>query len=161
MYTLYLERNRALQSLGYVHTVTFSHRFLLFGSKLEFPWDCGTIQSHAKTLPCARSLRFHFCDTHIIVVAFGDTAYTTEMANRVADQNAHLHWRSTKFLLTFVSWLLTGSNWDNYIFTLFSRTANRSSFWMTSHTSKHAVKSEILLECSCHSSSQWCLSNIR
>ena len=42
--------------LGYVHTVTFSHRFLLFGSKLEFPWDCGTIQSHAKTLPCARSL---------------------------------------------------------------------------------------------------------
>ena len=41
---------------GYVHTVTFSHRFLLFGSKLEFPWDCGTIQSHAKTLPCARSL---------------------------------------------------------------------------------------------------------
>ena len=42
---------------GYVHTVTFSHRFLLFGSKLEFPWDCGTIQSRAKTLPCARSLR--------------------------------------------------------------------------------------------------------
>ena len=42
--------------LRYVHTVTFSHRFLLFGSKLEFPWDCGTIQSHAKTLPCARSL---------------------------------------------------------------------------------------------------------
>ena len=40
---------------GYAHTVTFSHRFLLFGSKLEFPWDCGTIQSHAKTLPCARS----------------------------------------------------------------------------------------------------------
>ena len=40
---------------GYVHTVTFSHRFLLFGSKLEFPWDCGTIQTHAKTLPCARS----------------------------------------------------------------------------------------------------------
>ena len=39
-----------------MHTVTFSHRFLLFGSKLEFPWDCGTIQSHAKTLPCARSL---------------------------------------------------------------------------------------------------------
>ena len=38
---------------GYVHMVTFSHRFLLFGSKLEFPWDCGTIQSHAKTLPCA------------------------------------------------------------------------------------------------------------
>ena len=24
-------------TLGYVHTVTFSHRFLLFGSKLEFP----------------------------------------------------------------------------------------------------------------------------
>ena len=44
-------------NLGYVHTVTFSHRFLLFGSKLEFPWDCGTIQSHAKTLPCARSLK--------------------------------------------------------------------------------------------------------
>ena len=44
--------------LGYVHTVTFSHRFLLFGSKLEFPWDCGTIKSHAKTLPCARS---HMC----------------------------------------------------------------------------------------------------
>ena len=41
-----------------MHTVTFSHRFLLFGSKLEFPWDCGTIQSHAKTLPCARSLSF-------------------------------------------------------------------------------------------------------
>ena len=38
-----------------MHTVTFSHRFLLFGSKLEFPWDCGTIQSHAKTSPCARS----------------------------------------------------------------------------------------------------------
>ena len=35
-----------------------SHRLLLFGSKLEFPWDCGTIQSHAKTLPCARSLRY-------------------------------------------------------------------------------------------------------
>ena len=42
--------------LGYVHTVTFSHRFLLFGSKLEFPWDCGTIQGHTKTLPRARSL---------------------------------------------------------------------------------------------------------
>ena len=42
---------------GYMHTVTFSHRFLLFGSKLEFPWDCGTIQNHAKTLPCARSHR--------------------------------------------------------------------------------------------------------
>ena len=41
-----------------MHTVTFSHGFLLFGSKLEFPWDCGTIQSHAKTLPCARSLSF-------------------------------------------------------------------------------------------------------
>ena len=40
-----------------MHTITFSHRFLLFGSKLEFPWDCGTIQSHAKTLLCARSLR--------------------------------------------------------------------------------------------------------
>ena len=39
-----------------MHTVTFSHRVLLFGSKLEFPWDCGTIQNHAKTLPCARSL---------------------------------------------------------------------------------------------------------
>ena len=47
---------KSCQHLGYVHTVTFSHRFLLFGSKLEFPWDCGTIQSHAKTLPCARSL---------------------------------------------------------------------------------------------------------
>ena len=47
-------------TLGYVHTVTFSHRFLLFGSKLEFPWDCGTIQSHAKTLPCARSLNETF-----------------------------------------------------------------------------------------------------
>ena len=45
---------------GYVHTVTFSLRFLLFGSKLEFPWDCGTIQSHAKTLPCARSLYYVF-----------------------------------------------------------------------------------------------------
>ena len=42
-----------------MHTVTFAHRFLLFGSKLEFPWDCGTIQSHAKTLPCARSLSQH------------------------------------------------------------------------------------------------------
>ena len=40
-----------------MHTVTFSHRFLLFGSTREFPWDCGTIQSHAKTLPCARSIR--------------------------------------------------------------------------------------------------------
>ena len=39
-----------------MHTVTFLRRFLLFGSKLKFPWDCGTIQSHAKTLPCARSL---------------------------------------------------------------------------------------------------------
>ena len=39
-----------------MHTVTFSHRFLLFGSKLELPWDCGTIQNHAKTLPCACSL---------------------------------------------------------------------------------------------------------
>ena len=47
---------KCLFDIGYVHTVTFSHRFLLFGSKLEFPWDCGTIQSHAKTLPCARSL---------------------------------------------------------------------------------------------------------
>ena len=47
-------------TLGYVHTVTFLHRFLLFGSKLEFPWDCGTIQSHAKTLPCARSLNETF-----------------------------------------------------------------------------------------------------
>ena len=50
------KRYRVHIALGYVHTVTFSHRFLLFGSKLEFPWDCGTIQSHAKTLPCARSL---------------------------------------------------------------------------------------------------------
>ena len=41
---------------GYVHTITFSHRFLLFGSKLELPWDCGTIENDAKTLPCARSL---------------------------------------------------------------------------------------------------------
>ena len=40
-----------------MHTVTFSHRFLLFGSKLELPWDCGTIENDAKTLPCARSLR--------------------------------------------------------------------------------------------------------
>ena len=45
--------------IGYVHTVTFSHRFLLFGSKLELPWDCGTIQNHAKTLPCARSHSLH------------------------------------------------------------------------------------------------------
>ena len=49
----------SLTNLGHVHTVTFSHRFLLFGSKLEFPWDCGTIQSHAKTLPCAGSLRIN------------------------------------------------------------------------------------------------------
>ena len=39
-----------------MHTITFSHRFLLFGSKLELPWDCGTIENDAKTLPCARSL---------------------------------------------------------------------------------------------------------
>ena len=44
-------------NLGYVHTITFSHRFLLFGSKLQLPWDCGTIENDAKTLPCARSLR--------------------------------------------------------------------------------------------------------
>ena len=46
-----------LYYLGYVHTITFSHRFLLFGSKLELPWDCGTIENDAKTLPCARSLK--------------------------------------------------------------------------------------------------------
>ena len=44
-------KSRGIEVTGYVHTVTFSHRFLLFGSKLEFPWDCGTIQSHAETLP--------------------------------------------------------------------------------------------------------------
>ena len=57
---VYTVRTMCSVTLGYVHTVTFSHRFLLFGSKLEFPWDCGTIQSHAKTLPCARSLNETF-----------------------------------------------------------------------------------------------------
>ena len=52
----FLSKLSVIGNCGYVHTVTISHRFLLFGSKLEFPWDCGTIQSHAKTLPCAHSL---------------------------------------------------------------------------------------------------------
>ena len=49
------ELNLSKGDKGYVHTITFSHRFLLFGSKLELPWDCGTIENDAKTLPCARS----------------------------------------------------------------------------------------------------------
>ena len=64
---------------GYVHTITFSHRFLLFGSKLELPWDCGTIENDAKTLPCARSLYFthkslegqlKYCKTLIYYIYF-------------------------------------------------------------------------------------------
>ena len=62
-----LELSSYALNLGYVHTVTFSHRFLLFGSKLEFPWDCGTIQSHAKTLPCARSLKLHVAGINVFL----------------------------------------------------------------------------------------------
>ena len=54
------QRTVTLRYLGYVHTVTFSYCFLLFESKLKLPWDCGTIQNQAKTLPCARSLTLRY-----------------------------------------------------------------------------------------------------
>ena len=56
----YFQTNLKLLAHKYAeyHLGHNSIRFLFFGSKLELPWDCGTIQNHAKTLPCARSLSF-------------------------------------------------------------------------------------------------------
>ena len=42
---------------GYVHTVTFSHRFLLFHNPKGVPIYFQTIENDAKTLSCAHSLR--------------------------------------------------------------------------------------------------------
>ena len=42
--------------LDYVHTVTFSHGFVLFHNPKGVPIYFQTIENDAKTLPCAPSL---------------------------------------------------------------------------------------------------------
>ena len=46
----------SLLSLDYVHTVTFSHGFVLFHNPKGVPIYFQTIENDAKTLPCAHSL---------------------------------------------------------------------------------------------------------
>ena len=43
--------------LGYVHTVTFLHGFVLFHNPKGIPIYFQTIENDAKTLPCAHSLK--------------------------------------------------------------------------------------------------------
>ena len=44
--------------LGYVHTVTFLHGFVLFHNPKGIPVYFQTIENDAKTLPCAHSRNF-------------------------------------------------------------------------------------------------------
>ena len=46
--------------LGYVHTVTFLHGFVLFHNPKGIPIYFQTIENDAKTLPCAHSLNVYF-----------------------------------------------------------------------------------------------------
>ena len=48
---------RTWLALGYVHTVTFLHGFVLFHNPKGIPIYFQTIENDAKTLPCAHSLR--------------------------------------------------------------------------------------------------------
>ena len=49
--------NIKTDNLGYLHTVTFLHGFVLFHNPKGIPIYFQTIENDAKTLPCAHSLR--------------------------------------------------------------------------------------------------------